>query len=335
MEAIWLLKSLPTAKYVILFLSGLQKEGEFRQFDVVTDPSDHHYLKKKTDGTEQSYLTNSGSDVCKNIMKEWKLLDKNLPDTIFVRAYEDRIDLLRAVIIGAQGTPYHDGLFFFDIKFPFDYPNSPPMVHYRALGMALNPNLYSYGLVCLSLLNTWFGDENESWCPNKSTILQVLVSLQGLVLNEKPFYNEPGKYKPAPSWQDYNQQVFTLSCKTMLFLLRNPPKHFEIFVAAHFRERAYAILTACKAYRNGSANIGGISSMKKFKLSVLFKDSMKIIYPELFAAFIRNGASLQDLIEEDKMINHRRTKEKKSKSIAKFFGKFSCLYVCVLKNCAE
>jgi len=37
------------------------------------------------------------------------------------------MDLLRAVIIGAEGTPYHDGLFFFDIQFPDTYPSVPPV----------------------------------------------------------------------------------------------------------------------------------------------------------------------------------------------------------------
>jgi hypothetical protein len=32
--------------------------------------------------------------------------------TVFIRAYEDRMDLLRAVMVGVTGTPYHDGLFF-------------------------------------------------------------------------------------------------------------------------------------------------------------------------------------------------------------------------------
>lgn len=46
---------------------------------------------------------------------------------IYVRVYEERIDLLRAVIVGASGTPYHDGLFFFDIFLPPDYPHEPPV----------------------------------------------------------------------------------------------------------------------------------------------------------------------------------------------------------------
>ncbi|KAM7278275.1 hypothetical protein ACFE04_005409 [Oxalis oulophora] len=69
----------------------------FPRFDVVSAaPNDHHY--KSNEGS----LT-SGAQ--KKIMREWKQLEKDLPDTIFVRAYEDKINLLRAVIVGASSTP--------------------------------------------------------------------------------------------------------------------------------------------------------------------------------------------------------------------------------------
>lgn len=48
-------------------------------------------------------------------------------ETIYVRVYEERMDLLRAVLVGAPGTPYHDGLFFFDILLPPEYPHEPPV----------------------------------------------------------------------------------------------------------------------------------------------------------------------------------------------------------------
>lgn len=44
-----------------------------------------------------------------------------------MRVYEDRMDLLRAVIVGAYGTPYQDGLFFFDFHLPPTYPDVPPV----------------------------------------------------------------------------------------------------------------------------------------------------------------------------------------------------------------
>lgn len=166
---------------------------------------------------------------------------------------------MRAVIVGPAETPYHDGLFFFDIIFPSDYPSQPPVcdwwwctvlfhnhclaegldywywnamqdVHYHSGGLRLNPNLYACGKVCLSLLNTWSGSKNEKWCPRKSTMLQVLVSIQGLVLNAKPYFNEPGYEKSAgkPGGERkslaYNENTFLLSCKTMLYTLRRPPK---------------------------------------------------------------------------------------------------------------
>lgn len=46
---------------------------------------------------------------------------------IYVRVAEDRMDLLRAAIIGPKGTPYHDGLFFFDVHIPSAYPSGPPV----------------------------------------------------------------------------------------------------------------------------------------------------------------------------------------------------------------
>eukprot|EP01046_Picozoa_sp_COSAG06_P035838 COSAG06_NODE_3893_length_4797_cov_4.554066_2_plen_148_part_00 len=83
-------------------------------------------------------------------------------------------------------------VFFFDIFLPADYPNTPPSVSYFSYGERLNPNLYETGKVCLSLLGTWSGEAGENWNPQSSNILQVLISIQGLVLVEEPFYNEPG-----------------------------------------------------------------------------------------------------------------------------------------------
>ena len=104
------------------------------------------------------------------------------------------------------------------------------MVYYYSGGLRLNPNLYNCGKVCLSLLNTWSGSKNEMWMPKKSTMLQVLVSIQALILNAEPFFNEPGfagmQGKPEGEMRSkaYNEDVFILSLKTMMYTLRRPPK---------------------------------------------------------------------------------------------------------------
>ncbi|GAB2284523.1 Belongs to the ubiquitin-conjugating enzyme [Dionaea muscipula] len=238
----------------------LKKLDAFKRFDVVEDHSDHYYSNKAKGSMKPS------KRLAKKIQEEWKILEKDLPDTIFVRVYESRMDLLRAVIMGAEGTPYHDGIFFFDVYFPSEYPNSPPLVYYRSGGLNLNPNLYSCGKVCLSLLNTWKGSPNEEWQPGYSTILQVLVSIQGLVLNSNPYFNEPG-YAFSEGTADgklkseqYSEHIFLLSLKTMLYTMKRPPKHFENLVYGHFFKRAHTILAACKAYMDG-AQVGSLGTI--------------------------------------------------------------------------
>ncbi|KAI4321872.1 hypothetical protein MLD38_035203 [Melastoma candidum] len=246
----------------------MRKFQLFKQFDTVPELSDHHFSKKGTTTKHQS------NKWLKRIQEEWKILEKDLPDTIFVRAYETRMDLLRAVIVGAEGTPYHDGLFFFDIHFPSDYPSGPPHVHYHSGGLRINPNLYGCGKVCLSLLNTWTGhNKNEKWIPGTSTMLQVLVSIQGLILNEKPYFNEPGyEYKMGTPEGErtalkYNEDTYILSLKTMLYTMKRPPEHFKDFVIGHFWKQAHGIIAACLAYTRGAqvGSLGRCSTTQKVK----------------------------------------------------------------------
>ncbi|XP_004296238.1 PREDICTED: putative ubiquitin-conjugating enzyme E2 38 [Fragaria vesca subsp. vesca] len=238
----------------------------------------------------------------KKIMAEWRILKKDLPESIYVRTYETRMDLVRAVIFGAEGTPYENGLFFFDIKFPDNYPNEvnePPMVHYRSHGLKLNPNLYSNGKVCLSLLNTWYGKGSENWDPFQSTLLQVLVSIQALVLNEKPLLNEQG-FGFLTRWfgmkgmsQNYNDDAFIATCRSTLYLLQNPSKNFETFTAKHFRGRASRILRACDDYsKHGYYNKESEAGPSVSKVSKEFKESMEHLYPQLVKAFEKNEAQL-------------------------------------------
>ncbi|CAH8325783.1 unnamed protein product [Eruca vesicaria subsp. sativa] len=263
----------------------------FKRFDTVDDFSDHYYTSKGKATKQHS------KNWVKKVQADWQILENDLPETIFVRACEARMDLLRAVIIGAEGTPYHDGLFFFDIQFPDSYPSAPPRVHYHSGGLRINPNLYNCGKVCLSLLGTWTGNSREKWLPKESTMLQLLVSIQALILNQKPYFNEPG-YEATmgtPSGEThskaYSENVFILSLRTMVYSMRNPPKHFEEFVRSHYFVRALDIVKACNAYKDGApvASIvkGGVqdieetseSGSKKFRTDVAA--FMKTVVDEL------------------------------------------------------
>eukprot|EP00966_Prymnesium_polylepis_P308737 7134428-Prymnesium_polylepis.1 len=122
-------------------------------------------------------------------------LPASVSSTIWARVNESKMHIWRAMISGPEGTPYSGGLFVFDILCPAEYPNVAPKVNLQTTGggsIRFNPNLYNCGKVCLSLLGTWQGDSGESWHAKTSTLLQVLMSIQALILVPDPFFNEPG-----------------------------------------------------------------------------------------------------------------------------------------------
>lgn len=135
----------------------------------------------------------------RKILKEHKILStaSSMPSGMYVRSWDSRVNLLRALILGPSDTPYAGCPFIFDIFLPDSYPNHPPKLFFHHMSTAnygddprINPNLYDDGKVCLSLLGTYPGrSANEGWVPGKSTLLQVLVSIQSLILVPRPFYS--------------------------------------------------------------------------------------------------------------------------------------------------
>lgn len=219
------------------------KYNRLKNFDVIrghSHPYDHHYFQRTSFVFGNKH---SKSNIYNIKHREWELLENHLPKSIYVRVYEndDYVDLMRAVIVGPQGTPYCYSLFFFDICIPSGYPNSPPKVYYHSHGYNINPNLRDDGTVCHHLL-----DGKGMWNSTGSSLLQVLKSIQISVLSGKPFLSKPV----------LENEVFQLSCKKMVRTLDNPPRHFEDFVKGHFRLYSHLILLSCKKYIDNGAKMG-------------------------------------------------------------------------------
>ena len=121
----------------------------------------------------------------------------------------DSANVLRfhALVSGPEGTPYEGGSFYFIVQFPPDYPMSPPRLRLMTTGggtVRFNPNLYSNGKVCLSILGTWAG---PGWSPAQ-TLSSVLLSVQSL-MGERPYANEPGfeVARSEAAVEDYNNVI--------------------------------------------------------------------------------------------------------------------------------
>ena len=95
------------------------------------------------------------------------------------------------MIVGPKGTPYEDGMLFFHLEFPDDYPFSPPKVKFLNTDskVRIHPNLYSNGKVCLSILGTWPGPKWEC----TMSLNTIALTIQS-ILGENPLTNEPAYY---------------------------------------------------------------------------------------------------------------------------------------------
>lgn len=213
--------------------------------------------------------------------KEIKLLGASLPEGIIVKAFHDRLDLISFMIVGPRSTPYEDGLFLFDVQLPAKYPRVPPSVYYISYcNDRLNPNLYDSGKVCVSLLGTWNGKGSEVWFPGSSNLLQVIISIQGLILVPEPYYNEAGygKQKDTDVGNEnsrlYNEMAVVKVVQSMTRMLSNPPLVFRDEIYSHAKSRGPQLLARLKGWASEdatgiSADFPLLPSSKGFRLSLL------------------------------------------------------------------
>ncbi|KAM9480248.1 ubiquitin-conjugating enzyme E2 R2-like [Salvelinus alpinus] len=130
----------------------------------------------------------------KALMLEMKSLQEE-PVEGFRITLVDESDLYNweVAIFGPPNTHYEGGYFKARIKFPIDYPYSPPA--FRFLTKMWHPNIYENGDVCISILHPPVDDPqsgelaSERWNPtqNVRTILLSVISL----------LNEPNTFSPA------------------------------------------------------------------------------------------------------------------------------------------
>lgn len=172
---------------------------------------------------------------------------------VFLRHDPDRLDRMRAVITGPEGTPYSGGCFVFDVYFPAGYPEKPPMVNLDTTGggrVRFNPNLYADGKVCLSLIGTWHGGgAEEKWDAKQSTLYQVLVSIQGLILVDDPMYNEPGfdgirgTAEGDAKSREHNEEIRLYTVRhAMIAHLKHPRGGVDTVLRTHFRLQRHRVM---------------------------------------------------------------------------------------------
>ena len=112
----------------------------WKRFDILPSaPADHAFYDRPVPQPSRSFMA--------RLHKEYRALSTGLPGiatsvsitgpnadlplaSILVRAYEDRGDLLRSLIIGPENTPYEDAPFVIDWMLDADFPQTPPIAFF-------------------------------------------------------------------------------------------------------------------------------------------------------------------------------------------------------------
>ena len=165
-------------------------------------------------------------EMINRLLKDVKQIMKNPLTENGIFYIHDDEDMRKgyAMIVGPSDTPYFGGFYFFELTYPSDYPHSPPKVLYCTNGdhIRFNPNLYVCGKVCISLLNTWRGDQWTS-CQTISTVLLTLCSL----LCADPLLNEPGVTTENKDFETYTKIIEYKNVEiAMLKMIQKQPSIF-------------------------------------------------------------------------------------------------------------
>ena len=231
------------------------------QFGTYQLPSYHKFYNNKND------VINKKSMI--RILSEISSLKNNLPlsddSSIWIRISDNCYNIFTVLISGPSNTPYENGLFEFHCYLPTDYPTSPPQILLYTTGnntVRFNPNLYNNGKVCLSLLGTWDGSNNEKWNPESSTLSQVLISIQSLILIDDPYYNEPGCEKLMGTdignkkSLEYNNNLYPHTIQyAIINMYNNPPIGFEEIISNHFKIKREQIIKTVNKWKESNNNI--------------------------------------------------------------------------------
>ena len=167
----------------------------------------------------------------KRLLKDVKdIIKKPLTDHgIYYVHDEQNILCGYACIIGPKDSLYANGAYLFRFEFPKDYPYQPPKLTYQTNDgtTRFHPNLYRNGKVCLSILNTWKGEQWTS-CQSIKSVLLTLVSL----FHNKPLLCEPGLKETHTDFLPYNRIIEYKNLEIAIAGIatkQNLPDNFKVF----------------------------------------------------------------------------------------------------------
>ena len=161
---------------------------------------------------------------------------------IYYKHSETNMMIGYAMIVGPPDSLYAGGYYFYRFKFPMDYPHAPPLVEFLTNDgeTRMHPNMYKNRRMCMSLLNSWRG-EQWSGCQSIRSILLTIMSL----LDDKPLLHEPGITDKNPDYEAYHRIIQFKNYEfSMLHLLKSEDAFRSTIADIEFHDQFYEHMCA-------------------------------------------------------------------------------------------
>jgi len=211
--------------------------------------------KKKVENKKDVSSTNEtitiSKETIKRLLKDVKELIKEPLESDGIYYKHDESNILKGYvyICGPKDSQYFGGCYFFEFTFPYDYPHKPPKVDFKTNDgqTRFHPNMYRSGKMCLSMLNTWKGDQ-WTGCQSIRTILLTIVS----IMDNMPLLHEPGftekhsdvaKYNKIILFKNFDFSVNRILSKDSGWSISPFHEIFETEMNAEFKKNRADILT--------------------------------------------------------------------------------------------
>lgn len=148
----------------------------------------------------------------KLLQNQFKKIQSEPVEGVAVELHEDGLFEWKVYLEGPADTDYAGGIFQLAMKFPQDYPMSPPTVTF--VSDFWHPNVYPDGKVCISILHPPGEDAmsgelpSERWLPTQ-TVATILLSIISLL--SAPNTSSPANVDASVQWRKdpagYRQRV--------------------------------------------------------------------------------------------------------------------------------
>ena len=222
-------------------------------------------------------------------------------DGIYYKHSDTNILKAYVMIVGQEDTLYFGGYYFFEVTFPPDYPHAPPLVEYLTNDgvTRFHPHFYKSKRVCLSMLNTWRGEQWTSCLTIKSVLLTLLS-----IMDSQPMLHEPGVTEKHQDYQKYHTMILyknvEFSCIRLMCEFMNTTiipfemeykEYFYTFMVERFKKNANGL----KKVIMNSMKVKNYN--KSYSISGLYNMSFYVNFDELLEKLIKMAEKYDAVVE--------------------------------------